>query len=204
MSHMATADTYSRVVLWLKVALPLAALAILSTLFFVAETLDPEAAIPYAEVDVERILREQGATAPNFGGVTADGVKIALSAAAIRPATDDRNRWTGTTLTASFDLPSGAVISLDSPEGIVDAAQRQAILQGGAILTSTTGYRVTTEQIVASFDEGTVVAEQGIVAEGPPGTITAGRMVLNRVDGDPPSHHLVFQDGVRLVYQPGN
>ncbi len=201
---MATADTYSRVVLWLKVALPLAALAILSTLFFVAETLDPEAAIPYAEVDVERILREQGATAPNFGGVTADGVKIALSAAAIRPAADDRNRWTGTTLTANFDLPSGAVITLDSPEGIVDATQRQAILQGGAVLTSTTGYRVTTEQIVASFDEGTVVAEKGIVAEGPPGTITAGRMVLNRVDGDPPNHHLVFEDGVRLVYQPGN
>ena len=204
MSHMATADTYSRIVLWLKVALPLAALAILSTLFFVAETLDPEAAIPYAEVDVERILREQGATAPNFGGVTADGVKIALSAAAIRPAADDRNRWTGTTLTANFDLPSGAVITLDSPEGIVDATQRQAILQGGAVLTSTTGYRVTTEQIVASFDEGTVVAEKGIVAEGPPGTITAGRMVLNRVDGDPPNHHLVFEDGVRLVYQPGN
>ncbi len=201
---MATADTYSRIVLWLKVALPLAALAILSTLFFVAETLDPEAAIPYAEVDVERILREQGATAPNFGGVTADGVKIALSAAAIRPAADDRNRWTGTTLTANFDLPSGAVITLDSPEGIVDATQRQAILQGGAVLTSTTGYRVTTEQIVASFDEGTVVAEKGIVAEGPPGTITAGRMVLNRVDGDPPNHHLVFEDGVRLVYQPGN
>lgn len=201
---MATADTYSRIVLWLKVALPLAALAILSTLFFVAETLDPEAAIPYAEVDVERILREQGATGPNFGGLTAGGVKVAFSADAVRPDTDDRRRWTGTRLSADFDLPSGARISLDSPEGIVDSTGRLAILQGGAVLTSTTGYRVTTEQIVASFDKATIVAEQGIVAEGPPGTITAERMELNRVDGAPPSHHLVFQNDVRLVYRPVN
>ena len=153
---------------------------------------------------MERILQEQGATGPNFGGVTADGVKIAFSADAVRPDADDRRRWIGTSLSASFDLPSGTVVSLESPQGIVDATGRLAILQGGAVLTSTTGYRVTTDQIVASFDETTIVAEQGIVAEGPPGTITAGRMVLNRVDGEPPNHHLVFQDRVRLVYQPGN
>ncbi len=201
---MATADTYSRVVLWLKVALPLAALAILSTLFFVAETLDPEAAIPYAEVDVERILREQGATSPNFGGVTSGGVKIALTAASIRPAAEDRNRWNGSTVSANFELPSGAVVSVESPEGIVDATRQQAILQGGAVLTSTTGYKVTSDQIIASYEDATIVADQGIVAEGPPGKITAGRMILNRIDSEPPNHHLVFQDGVRVIHQPGN
>ena len=42
---MARADTHTRVVGWLKVALPLAALAILSTLFLVARRIDPEAAL---------------------------------------------------------------------------------------------------------------------------------------------------------------
>ena len=179
---MATVDRYSRVVLWLKVALPLAALAILSTLFFVAETLDPEAAIPYAEVDVEKVLREQGASAPEFGGVTQDGIVISLSADAIRPGADDRNRWTGTALSARLDLPEGAKISIDSPEGIVDATAKQAILQGGAVLESSTGYRVTTDRIVASLDDASVTAENGIVASGPPGEITAGRMTFNRMD----------------------
>ena len=38
---MARADRHTRVVGWLKVALPLAALAILSTLFLVARRIDP-------------------------------------------------------------------------------------------------------------------------------------------------------------------
>ena len=199
---MASADRYSRLVLWMKVSLPLAALAILSTLFFVAETLDPEAAIPYAEVDVAKILREQGATSPTFGGVTSSGVEISLSAASIRPNDDAPNRWIGRVLKAKLDLPSGAQISIDSPEGIVDATRREAVLQGGAVLETSTGYRVATEQMLTSFDEARVVADKGIVASGPPGEITAETMVLRRVDSDPPNHHLVFEGSVRLVYTP--
>ena len=199
---MASADRYSRLVLWMKVSLPLAAFAILSTLFFVAETLDPEAAIPYADVDVEKILREQGATSPTFGGVTATGVELALSAAFIRPSEDQADRWIGRTLKATLNLPSGTEVRIDSPEGVVDATEREAILQGGAVLETSTGYRVATERMLTSFDDARVSADQGIVASGPPGEITAGSMMLQRIDSDPPSHHLVFEGGVRLVYTP--
>lgn len=202
--EMASADRYSRLVLWLKVSLPLAALAILSTLFFVAETLDPEAAIPYAEVDVAKILREQGASSPNFGGVTADGTQIALSASSIRPSEGAGNKWTGQSLSARLELPSGAQITINSPEGVVDTDSREATLQGGAVLESSTGYRVTTDHIVASLDTASVIAEHEIVAVGPPGKVTAGRMTLNQMDSDPTNHHLVFEGGVRLVFTPDN
>lgn len=202
MSGMTTADRYSRLVLWLKVALPLAALAILSTLFFVAETLDPEAAIPYAKVDVARVLEEQGATSPNFGSVTADGIAISLSASAIRPGAEDRNKWTGTELSAELSMPSGAQVTIRSPEGVVDATNEQAILDGGAVLETSTGYRVTTDTITAFLNDARVVASGGIVATGPAGKITAGKMTLTRMDSGEPSHHLVFQDKVRLVYRP--
>ncbi len=204
MSGMATADRYSRLVLWLKVSLPLAALAILSTLFFVAETLDPESAIPYAEVDVARILRDQGVTGPTFGGVTADGVAVSLAASSIRPDAARANNWFGRTLTAELKLPSRALIMIDSPEGIVNAENRQTTLQGGARLESSTGYIVTTPSIVASFADATVLAGEGVVAEGPPGTITAREVILKRLDTEPPSHHLVFQGDVRLVVRPAN
>ncbi|MEO0916155.1 MAG: hypothetical protein AAFY31_04115 [Pseudomonadota bacterium] len=199
---MASADRYSRLILWLKVSLPLAALAILSTLFFVAETLDPEAAIPYAEVDVAQILRDQGATAPNFGGVTKDGVKIALSASAIRPDAEQRMQWTGSDLSARLDLPNGSSLSIDSPIGVVDASRQEAVMRGGAVLESSNGYRVTSDQIFASLTTGTVTAPSGIVAVGPPGELTAGRMTLKRMDTTPPNYHLVFHDGVRLVFTP--
>lgn len=105
MATMSRADKYSRLVLWLKVALPLAALAILSTLFLVAETLDPDAAIPYAEVDVEKILQDQGITRPTFGGVTNDGVAISIAAEAVRPGNENRSRLTGTELSAKLTMP---------------------------------------------------------------------------------------------------
>lgn len=202
MAGMDRADKYSRLVLWLKVALPLLALAILSTLFFVAETLDPEAAIPYAKVDVERILREQGMTRPTFGGVTAEGVQVSLSAEAVRPSMERRSRLLGETLAADLAFPGRGSINVRSPEGIIDAENGVAILQGGARLESSTGYLVETDRIVMSYLDATAEAESEVRATGPSGTLTAGSLQLVRRKGDDAGYLLVFKDGVRLVYKP--
>jgi lipopolysaccharide export system protein LptC len=202
MIGMATADTYSRMVRWLKVALPLTALAILSTLFFVAETLDPDAAIPYAEVDVERLLREQGVTKPAFGAVTEDGIAISMSAESIRPGAQQRDRLTGISLAATLTWPDGGTIDIKSPEGIVDVPEGEAILQGGATLNSSAGYTVQSDRIVARMNDASVVTDDEISAEGPAGTLTAGRMELVRQTTAEGGYLLVFKDGVRLLYQP--
>ena len=87
---MARADFHSRLVGWLKVVLPLAALAILSTLFLLADRIDPTAAIPYAEVDVKDLVRDPRMTAPAYAGTTADGAGITLSATEARPASGEQ------------------------------------------------------------------------------------------------------------------
>ena len=202
MSVMTTADTYSRMVRRLKVALPLTALAILSTLFFVAETLDPDAAIPYADVDVERLLREQGVTRPTFGAVSEDGVEISMTAKAIRPGSEQRDKLTSTDLTAQLKWPDNAQIDIISPEGIVDVSGGEAILQGGAVLKSSNGYVVNSERIIANMNEASVVSEGSVTADGPAGSITAGRMELTRQTNADGNYLLVFKDGVQLLYQP--
>jgi len=204
MSGMAVADRYSRLVLWLKIALPLVALAILSTLFFVAETLDPEAAIPYAKVDVERILRDQGITRPTFGGVADNGVAVSLTAEQIRPDPSEQQKMTGSQLAAALDLPSGGRIEITSPEGIIDGVTQTATLQGGARLHSSSGYTVETESIVASVETGSVVAAGQVTATGPVGEIHAGRMELTVPAGETTSYRLVFSESVRLIFQPGS
>lgn len=202
MAVMDRADKYSRLVRWLKVALPLVALGILSTLFFVAETLDPDAAIPYAEVDVERILRDQGMTRPSFGGVTSDGVQIAISASSVRPGNDRRSRLTGDALLASIVIPDRGEITIESPEGVIDADNGLAVLQGGAVLQSSTGYRIATESIVTSYTKAEVAADTEVRATGPAGQVTAGALELRRHIESPESYVLVFKGGVRLVYEP--
>ena len=59
---MAAPNTYSTVVSWAKIILPLVALGLLSTLFLFSRTPDPNRAIPFAAVDVEELAREQPAT----------------------------------------------------------------------------------------------------------------------------------------------
>lgn len=197
---MADADRYSRLVLWLKVSLPVAALGILSTLFFVAETLDPEAAIPYANIDVERILTEQGMTGPEFGGVTGNGVAISMTADTIIPG-DDREQMAANRLEATFDLPGGGHIDIASDAGFVNSKTKEATLEGGARLESSSGYVVTAERFVASLDQARVIADHEVNVVGPAGEITAGGMELTRSKDDD-TYLLVFKSGVRLIYQP--
>lgn len=197
---MAVTDRYSRLVLWLKVALPLAALGILSTLFFVAETLDPEAAIPYAKVDVARILAEQGVTRPTFGAVTEGGVAITLAAEVVRPDAAQET-LSAEQMHATLDLPGGTRIVIDSARGSVSSGQQEAVLEGGARLESSTGYVVETERIVTSVTEARLLADQPVTATGPAGRIEAGAMELARMKSAE-DHLLVFKNGVRLLYQP--
>ena len=149
-SVMITADNaYSRFVFWLKVLLPLAALAILSTLFLVAETLDPDRAIPYADVDVEKLIREQGITKPAFGGITESGVRISMSADSVRPDEANQQRFIGDQLVALVELPTGTRIDIASPIGFIDSETREAVLDGGARLVTSQGYTIDTERLTA-------------------------------------------------------
>ena len=197
---MARADAYSRMVLWLKVALPLAALAILSTLFLIAETLDPEKAIPYADVDVRQILEEQGITRPSFGGVSSNGVQISLGAEAVRPEPDAPSRLRGTELSMRLDIPKGGVIDIASPLGTIDANTKEAVLDGGVQLTTTTGYDVRAERLLTSYGEARIEATD-VFGMGPPGQLEAGELTLERLENNA-GYVLVFKSRVRLVYTP--
>lgn len=194
-------NAYSRFVFWAKVLLPLAALAILSTLFLVAETLDPDKAIPYAEVDVEKILREQGVSRPQFGTRTQSGVEISMSADAVRPVLGANARFRGTELVALIALPNGRSIDITSPEGLIDIPGSEVILRGSARLSTSDGYRVLTDQLVTRYDIVFAQSPGPVSASGPGGTIDGGSMVLSE-DETTGDVTLVFKDGVRLIYQP--
>lgn len=100
-------DTHTRLIGWLKILLPLMALAILSTLFLVARTVNPDDAIPYAEVDVAERLREPRMTAPTYAGLTEDGAALSVAANEARPAADDTTGPSATALIGVLETPDG-------------------------------------------------------------------------------------------------
>jgi lipopolysaccharide export system protein LptC len=199
---MATADRdlHSRVVAWAKILLPLAALGLLSTLFLFARVIDPEDAIPYADVDIEERLREPRMTAPTYSGVTSDGASLSVQAAEARPGTAD-GAATAQALTARLETPDGALTDLVAASGALDSAAGLLSLQGDVRLTTSSGYTVDSQAMTARLDRTGLTSPGDIRATGPMGTITASGMTLEQTD-EPGEYVLVFKGRVRLIYKP--
>ncbi|WP_108483743.1 hypothetical protein [Oceaniglobus ichthyenteri] len=198
-------NRYSRLVAWLKVILPLTALAILSTLFLVSKKADPTRAIPYSEVEVAAILREQRIDRPDYSGVTRDGTAITMAATSARPETTDS--VSAEQLRLRLETRDGGILDLTAGTGLVDTGRQQADLTDGVKILTSTGYAIETQGVSARLDITDVFSEGEISAQGPMGQLNAGQMQLKQHPApgsaeDGPSYVLVFNQGVRLIYQP--
>lgn len=199
---MASHDNFHSVLVsWLKIILPLLALAILSTLFLVARTVDPSDAIPFAQVDIEDRVREPRLTLPTWAGVMDDGAALTVSADEARPNADQAS---AERLVARLDLPDGGSADLVAATGSLDPASRRLTVGGGVTLSTSTGYRIETAQMVAALDRTSLVADQAIVATGPVGRIDADSMTLTEKPDAPGQYLLVFNGAVKLLYLPAD
>lgn len=201
---MADPDAHSRLITWLKIALPLAGLAILSTLFLVARTVNPDDAIPYADVDISDRLREPRMTEPTYAGVTDDGAALTLTSAEARPDAADSSSGTAQRLVGSLETPDGARSEIQAGAVRVDGTARTVFLSAGVTLTQSNGWQMTTEEMTALMDRTDISTTTPVAAQGPAGTLTANAMSLTE-DADQPGRYLVvFNGAVKLIYRPAN
>lgn len=193
-------NLHSRLVFWLKILLPLSALAILSTLFMVSNTIRPEDAIPYAEVDIDDLMRQPRLTQPNFAGVTSDGASLTLQADEARVGpTEGVTPGLITGLIGTLETPDGARTDLSASQAQLDATGRTMVLGNGVTISNSTGYLITANQISVALDRTSLDSSGPIKATGPAGSIESGALHLG-LQGD--SYVLVFKSGVRMIYHP--
>lgn len=186
----------SRVVAWLRVLLPLAALAILSTLFLIGRSPDPDGAIPYAEVDAEALANDPHMSRPAFSGVADDGSAVTLMAE--RAATGPGDSGAARQMRLTWRAPEGLAADLTAPNGAVDGQKVQ--LSGGVRVTTSDGWALTLPEIHSDLTEGRIVGEGGLNAFAPMGQLEAGAMEMSRDSAG--QHVLNLTGGVRLIYQP--
>lgn len=192
-------NLHSRVVAVLKIALPLVALAILSSLFLFSRQINPEDAIPYAKVDIEDRLREPRLTDAGLSGMTADGAALTLNMAEARPQPDGGGTATG--ISGRLATPDGANTDIAAANGTVDTATRSAELSGGVTLKSSAGYTVSSPGFGLALDRTWAESRGPVVADGPMGKLTADKMKLDQ-KSQGGGYLLVFNGNVRLLYQP--
>lgn len=208
---MAFDNAHSRLVALFKVLLPVAALAVLATLFLFQQTIDPSRAIPYATVDVEEIAREAAIGGPTYAGVGEDGTAMTVAAATARPDPADPRRMTAEAIVAALEMPDGSRADITAAAGAVDGPAGRIELTGGVEIVTSTGYRVRTERLAATLDRTHVTTDTPIRAEGPPGRIEAAAMEIvgaegadgaEGAEGAEARYLLVFRGGVKLLYDP--
>ena len=195
-------DGYSRLVAVLKVALPLAALALLSTLFLLSRSVDPTRSLPFGDGELpERLRGGQVITAPFFAGQTEAGENILFSADLIRPDTaGDLTRAEG--MRGQITLLSGNAVTLSSDRGAFSSDRDRAVLEGEVDVATSTGFTLRSEELRAALTELSVESPGPVSGLSPMGRLDAGAMTLSRKPGTGEAH-LLFKDGVKLLYDPG-
>lgn len=197
---MGRADNlYSAFVGWMKVLLPLAALALLSTIFLLARGTNNVQSIPYAELAA--IAREQGMTNPNLAGVTDDGSAVTITAAALRPTTGTADALTIIAPVLVLDAIDGSRVEISAGDGAIDGRRKLMTLTGLVRLGTSSGYMMETTGIEANLASGQISSLGPLEVQAPFGTLTAGKVVV-MTSADGLGQQMVFNGGVRLLYDP--
>ncbi|MBV2359618.1 LPS export ABC transporter periplasmic protein LptC [Thalassococcus sp. CAU 1522] len=197
---MARAEgAYSSFIAWLKILLPIAALALLSTIFLFSRSTEPVFNVPFAsQLELGETAQEQ-VRAPYFAGTTQRGDVVTMTAESARPV--DARTIEADALSARMVLADGSTIDLRADKATLRNDSQNIRLQGGVEVVSSTGYVIATETLVTAIDRIHGESEGPVTATGPAGTLEAGRMVITAEDGDA-DVHLLFTEGVKLVYDP--
>jgi lipopolysaccharide export system protein LptC len=194
-------NIHSRLVAWLKIVLPLAALAILSTLFLVARSIQVPDELPFAQIDLKERARNPQATEPAFAGVTDNGDRIAINAVSARPIDGDMSRVEATDVDGRMDMNGGSVIFVTSKKGLIDQPADMTRLTGDVVITTTDGYVMKTEALNAGLSTVWAETDGFVQGNGPPGRFTAGKMKLS-TDPETGKSHLLLTQRAKLIYDP--
>lgn len=197
---MAADNRYTLLVTWLKIVLPLVALALLSSMFLLSQRIDPGAVLPDAGTDLADRLREPRLTEPVFTGVTAEGAAVTVTAQEMRPRPGSLTEGTARTLTVVVDAPDGRRATLAAPQGHLDSVAQTLTLTGGVTVATDDGYSLAAPDMTGSLPQSELTATGGVTGVSPFGTIRSDRMRMIRDPANPDAHIVDFIGAVRLIY----
>ncbi|MFT4700820.1 MAG: lipopolysaccharide export system protein LptC [Yoonia sp.] len=190
---------YSWLVGWVKIILPMLALALLSTLFLFARSPSETSGIPLAQL--EELAREQQITAPQFSGVTDDGSVIAIAAKNAKPDAANPQNLLVENFSFDMDATDGTTLNITSGMSVLNSVTRTARLNGLSRVTTSSGYTMETVGISANLRTGEIVSDGPLAVRAPFGELSAGKVRIS-VSSDGTGQQMVFTQGVRLLYTP--
>jgi len=198
---------YSRIVQWAKIALPVLALGLFSSVFLISEDdVFEGTGIVFSEADLSALGDGIQIKSPRFTGVTEAGDKFLLTANSANPDSTKPSRVDLKDIAATLDLTNGESVDLTAGRGaLVITAQELNLLEGITIVTSE-GFRGKLSVATADLRKGEVRSDAPVEVTGPMGQITAGGLKFETVfagDGKTVQNQLLrFKNEVKVIFHP--
>lgn len=193
---------YSRLVAWMKIALPLAALAGI-TVFYLSTRHDSDIEDFISAQDLATLGAGLKLESPNFAGITRRGEPYAIRAEwavpdSAVPTYIDLERPQG-----EIELEGRGHVSVTAATGRLHRGEKVLVLKGEVVLRTADGYHLATDQLHFALGTQLTYAPGPVTGTGPNGRIDAGGMRL--IPADPEKGEgtqIWFENRVRLVLSP--
>lgn len=190
---------HSRLVVFLRIVLPLAAIVLLSTLFLFGGNHEPGSSLPYGDYSPEKLKDRPAVGSPTYAGVASDGTEITMKAASANPGKDD-----GDTTINQLDLtlrhPDGLTTNVVADNGEMEGDLIH--LRKDVKATTSTGWTAISQQFDANTVDGSLISPDAVEVDAPFGKLNAGSMELRELPDGSGQRILDLKGGVRMIYQP--
>lgn len=203
--HEHVPDFRSRVVVILKIGLPLVALAMLSAMFFI-QTDDglPGGGIAFTKGDMEALGSGLSVTNPILTGTSQNNDRFRFTADRVVPDAAPPTRADMTRVSGHIALDRGAALDVAAPTAAFDLQGQRIAMTGPVLIDTSDGYHMRAATMDVDLAKGVLEAGQSVESQGPLGTITAGSLRVEPTPGvqNAATRLVSFGNGVRLIYLP--
>ncbi|GMG84896.1 hypothetical protein LNKW23_41120 [Paralimibaculum aggregatum] len=203
-AQRAAVSRYSRRVRWMKIVLPVVALALIGTIFLAGRRLDQAQSLLSPE-EIAALSAGLRLENPRIAGRTESGEPFILQALWAEPESAMPDRISLERPRGEVTLADGRLLTGRAATGLLERGEGRMWLENGVTLETSDGYRFETERLKVLLGTREAEAPGPVQGEGPRGSIEAGTMQITSEPtggGARGAARIVFQDRVRVVFIP--
>lgn len=191
----------------MKILLPLAALALLASVFLWQQNDEEGIGLTFSAADIEAMRTGLRVTNPQLSGSSLNGDLYDFQADVVTPEDLDMTRADIEQLSGRILFRDGRKVEIRSDRAEIEIPAQRVVLDTGIRITTSDGYEAEASRVEVDLREAVLTATGPVTASGPPGQIEAGGMTIvpSAPEGEPGANEplIRFTGGVTLRYTPG-
>lgn len=191
--HQAYNPFYSKIIRWMRLALPLAALAIAAIVFSWS---GPRESLltRTAPVEFKKTIGKNELVSPRFENTDAENRPYTMTAERAVQDETDGNIVILENPKADMQMEDNHWIAMEATEGIFQQEERKLLLRGNVRLFRDGGYQLETPELHLDIANSTALSEKDVHGQGPEGTLEAKGLQGDNIKGT-----LIFKGPAKLV-----